>query len=82
MRVRKALPPAEYAAMEDAIRARLVAEGTPVCALGLAVRMAVDEALEARVGLPAFAVWRQTHALSHEHNPYDRADVGADRHAS
>ncbi len=82
MRVRKALPPAEYAAMEDAIRARLVAEGTPVCALGLAVRMAVDEALEARVGLPAFAVWRQTPALSHEHNPYDRADVGADRHAS
>jgi hypothetical protein len=82
MRVREALPPAEYAAMEDAIRARLVAEGTPVCALGLAVRVAVDEALEARAGLPTFAVWRQTPALSHGHNQYDRADVGADRHAS
>ena len=39
---------------------RLVAEGTPRCALGLAGRVAVDEALEARVGLPSFAVWRQT----------------------
>jgi hypothetical protein len=58
--LRHALPPAELAALEDAQQARLVAEGTPACALGLAVRVAVDAALEAQAGLPAFAAWRET----------------------
>jgi hypothetical protein len=59
-RLRAALPPAELAALEDAQHARLVAAGTAACALGLAVRVAVDAALEARAGLPAFDAWRQT----------------------
>lgn len=57
---RAALPPDELAALEAESRARLVAEGTRAFALGLAVRVAVDAALEARAGLPSFADWRQT----------------------
>jgi hypothetical protein len=49
-RLRAALPPAALAALEAAARARLVAEGTPVYALGLAVRAAVDAVLEAQAG--------------------------------
>ena len=60
MRVREALPSEELAILEAEARARLVADGTPAFALGLAMRLAVDEALEARADLPAFAVWRQT----------------------
>jgi hypothetical protein len=37
-----------------------VAAGTPAYALGLAVRVAVDETLEARTGLPSFEDWQQT----------------------
>jgi hypothetical protein len=37
-----------------------VAEGTPAYALGLAVRVAVDAALEAHAALPSFEAWRQT----------------------
>jgi hypothetical protein len=59
-RLRAALPAEELAALEAEHQARLVAEGTPAFALGLAVRVAVDAALEARAGLPSFAVWRQT----------------------
>ena len=59
MRVREALPSEELAILEAEARARLVADGTPAFALGLAMRLAVDEALEARADLPAFAVWRQ-----------------------
>ena len=59
-RVREALHAPELAALEAEARAQLVAEGTLGCALGLAVRVAVDTALEARAGLPAFDVWRQT----------------------
>jgi len=58
--LRAGLPPAELAALEAAQQARLVAEGTPACALGLAVRVAVDAALEAQAGLPSFADWRHT----------------------
>ena len=57
---RAALPPDELAALEAESRARLVAEGTRAFALGLAVRVAVDAALEVRAGLPSFADWRQT----------------------
>jgi len=42
------------------MRTRLEAEKTPAFALGLAVRMAVDEVLEARAALPCFEVWRQS----------------------
>jgi hypothetical protein len=58
--LRAALPPAELAALEAAHQARLVAEGTPAYALGLAVRVAVDEVLEARASLPSFEAWRHT----------------------
>jgi hypothetical protein len=58
-RLRAALPAEELAALEATQQARLVADGTPACALALAVRVAVDEALEARAGLPSFADWRQ-----------------------
>jgi hypothetical protein len=58
--LRTALPSAELAALEAAHQARLVAAGTPAYALGLAVRVAVDAALEAQAGLPSFEVWRQT----------------------
>jgi hypothetical protein len=58
--LRAGLPPAELAALEAAQQARLMAEGTPACALGLAVRVAVDAALEAQAGLPSFADWRHT----------------------
>jgi hypothetical protein len=58
--LRAALPPAELAALEAAHQARLMAEGTPAYALGLAVRVAVDATLEAHAGLPAFEAWRQT----------------------
>jgi hypothetical protein len=58
-RLREAVPPDALAAMEAPIRARLVADGIPGCALDLAVRVAVDEALEAQAVLPPFDVWRQ-----------------------
>jgi len=58
-RLRHALPSEELAALEAEHHARLVADGTPAFALGLTVRVAVDEALEARAGLPPFDVWRQ-----------------------
>ena len=58
--LRATVPPTELTALEDAQQARLVAEGTPAFALGLAVRVAVDAALEAQAGLPSFADWRQT----------------------
>jgi hypothetical protein len=54
-----ALTPEERAALEQQVQGRLVAEHTPAFAMGLATRMAVDEALEARAGLPSFDVWRQ-----------------------
>jgi hypothetical protein len=57
--LRATRPQAELAALEDAQQARLVAEGTAACALGLAVRVAVDAALEAQAGLPGFDAWRQ-----------------------
>jgi hypothetical protein len=60
--LRATRPAAELAALEDAQHARLVAAGTPAFALGLAVRVAVDAALEAQVGLPSFADWRQQQA--------------------
>jgi len=59
-RLREALRPEDRATLEQQVHARLVAEKTPAFALGLAVRVAVDEALEARAGLPAFEAWRQT----------------------
>ena len=37
-----------------------MADGTPTFALALAVRVAVDAALEAQAGLPAFEAWRPT----------------------
>ena len=46
--------------LEAEHQARLVAAGTRAFALGLAVRVAVDAALEARADLPSFADWRQT----------------------
>jgi hypothetical protein len=58
--LRATRPPEELAAMEDTQHARLVAAGTPAFALGLAVRVAVDAALEAQAGLPGCADWRQT----------------------
>jgi hypothetical protein len=58
--LRTALLPAALVALEAEARARLVAEGTPVVALPLAVRVAVDQVLAAQVGLPAFEAWRQT----------------------
>ena len=54
-----ALTPEERAALEHQVQGRLVAEHTPAFAVGLATRMAVDEALEARAGLPSFDVWQQ-----------------------
>jgi len=57
--LRATRPAAELAALEAAQQARLVAAGTAACALGLAVRVAVDAALEAQAGLPAFEAWRQ-----------------------
>src|SRR5262249_9669790 len=58
-RLREALPPEERTTLEYQTRTRLEAEKTPAFALGLAVRMAVDEVLEARAALPCFEVWRQ-----------------------
>jgi hypothetical protein len=58
--LRATRPPAALAALEDAQHARLVAEGTPAFALGLAVRVAVDAALEAQAGLAGFEAWRHT----------------------
>jgi hypothetical protein len=58
--LRAALPPTELAALEEASRARLVAEGTPAYALRMGVRAAVDQVLAAQAGLPSFEVWRQT----------------------
>jgi hypothetical protein len=58
--LRAALPPEELAALEAEARTRLVADGMPACALGLAVRMAVDTGLATQAGLPAFEAWRQT----------------------
>jgi hypothetical protein len=57
--LRAALPPAELAALEEASRARLVAEGTPAYALRMGVRAAVDQVLAAQAGLPSFEAWRQ-----------------------
>ena len=57
-RLRAALPPAELAALEAAQHARLVAEGTPACALRMGVRAAVDTVLAAQAGLPTFEVGR------------------------
>jgi hypothetical protein len=57
--LRTALPAEDLTALEAEQHARLVAEGTPAFALGLAVRVAVDAALEAQAGLPAFEAWRQ-----------------------
>jgi hypothetical protein len=58
--LRAALPPAELAALEEASRARLVAEGTPAYALRMGVQVAVDQVLAAQAGLPSFEDWRQT----------------------
>jgi hypothetical protein len=58
--LRAALPLAELAALEAAHQARLMAAGTPAYALGLAVRVAVDEVLEVRASLPSFEAWRHT----------------------
>jgi hypothetical protein len=58
--LRAALPPAELAALEEASRARLVAEGTPAYALRMGVQAAVDQVLAAQAGLPSFEDWRQT----------------------
>jgi hypothetical protein len=58
-RLRAALPQAERVTLEHQARTRLVAEGTPGFALGLGIRVAVDDALEVRAGLPAFDVWCQ-----------------------
>src|SRR5262249_36914631 len=58
--LRAALPPAELAALEEASRARLVAEGTAAYALRMGVRAAVDQVRAAQAGLPSFEVWRQT----------------------
>jgi hypothetical protein len=57
--LRRACAAEDLAALEHQAHARLVAAGTPAFALGLAVRVAVDEALEARAGLLTFDVWRQ-----------------------
>jgi hypothetical protein len=57
--LRAALPPAELAALEEASRARLVAEGTPAYALRMGVQAAVDQVLAAQAGLPSFEIWRQ-----------------------
>jgi hypothetical protein len=62
--LREALLPNELAALDTAHRARLVAEGTPVWALDLAVRVAVDAVLEARAELPPCDVWRQQQEAS------------------
>jgi hypothetical protein len=58
-RLRAALPPEEHAALEHHARVRLLKENTPSFALGLGIRVAVDDALEVRAGLPAFDVWCQ-----------------------
>jgi hypothetical protein len=58
--LRDTQPPEELATLEATQQARLVAAGTPAFALGFALRMAMDEALEAQAGLPAFDAWRQT----------------------
>ena len=56
--LRATYPPAELAALEATQQARLVAEGTPACALRMGVRAAVDTVLAAQAGLPTFEVWR------------------------
>ena len=58
--LRAALPPAALVALEEASRARLVAEGTPAYALRMGVRAAIDQVLAAQAGLPSFEAWRQT----------------------
>jgi hypothetical protein len=58
--LRAALHPAELAALEEASRVRLVAEGTPAYALRMGVLAAVDQVLAAQAGLPSFAVWQHT----------------------
>jgi hypothetical protein len=57
--LRTALPAADLATLEAESRACLIADGAPAYTLTLAVRAAVEAALEARAGLPAFEVWRQ-----------------------
>lgn len=58
--LRAVLPPAALTALEDVQQACPGVAGMPVVAQGLAVRIAVDEALEAQAGLPACDAWRQT----------------------
>jgi hypothetical protein len=57
--LRASLPPAELAALEAAQQTRLLAARTPAFTLPLAVRVAVDNILEAQAQLPTFEVWRQ-----------------------
>ena len=57
-RVRQGLPAEALATLEAEDRARLVAEGTPVCALRMGVRAAVDTVLAAQAGLPTFEMGR------------------------
>jgi hypothetical protein len=80
--LRATQPPADFAALEATQQARLVAAGTPAFALGLAVRVAVDEALEAQAGLPAFAAWRETQGSSFADARAVPTHAGGARHAS
>jgi hypothetical protein len=57
--LRAALSPTELTTLEEASRARLVAEGTPEYALRMGVQAAVDQVLAAQAGLPSFEDWRQ-----------------------
>lgn len=66
--LRAQLPETELAALEATAQARLLADGTAACALPLAVRLAVDDRLEAQAGLPDFAAWQQAHP------PHDAGD--------
>lgn len=77
VRLREALLPEERATLEHQTRARLEAEKTPAFALGLAVRLAVDELLEARAGLPPFEAWRAAQA-PHETPSGDAGTAASD----
>jgi glycerol dehydrogenase-like iron-containing ADH family enzyme len=57
---RATLPRAALAVRKDAQRSSLVAAGTLALTLESAVRVAVDEALEAQARLLTFDAWRQT----------------------
>ena len=85
-RRRDARSPEALAAVEDGIRGRLIAEGTPPFARDVAGRVAVDKVLAMRATLPACAVWREAQAtpreaVSGEAGTVVPADGGA-RHAS